>query len=100
MSALEDRPTAPHSQLAGAAALAEAVAESVPGDASESDAGRLLAAAVRIYAATAAGRPDVGPFPADHRVTATDVAVTTTAMLGAVQLEVFELGMWQVWGRA
>jgi hypothetical protein len=35
-------------------------------------------------------------FPADA-VTATDVMVTATAMLKAVNLQLFELGMWQAW---
>ena len=36
------------------------------------------------------------PFTADA-VTATDVMVTATAMLKAVNLQLFELGMWQAW---
>ena len=35
-------------------------------------------------------------FPADA-VTATDVMITATAMLKAVNLQLFELGMWQAW---
>jgi len=31
-------------------------------------------------------------------VTATDVMVTVSAMLKAVNVQVFELGMWQSWG--
>ena len=31
------------------------------------------------------------------QVTATEVMVTVTAMLKAVNLQVFELGMWQAW---
>ena len=36
-------------------------------------------------------------FPADAQITATEVMVTVTAMLKAVNLQVFELGMWQAW---
>ena len=44
-----------------------------------------------------AERDDALPaFPADA-VTATDVMVTATAMLKAVNLQIFELGMWQAW---
>ena len=36
-------------------------------------------------------------FPSEQSVTATEVMVTVTAMLKAVNLQVFELGMWQAW---
>ena len=36
-------------------------------------------------------------FPSEDSVTATEVMVTVTAMLKAVNLQVFELGMWQTW---
>jgi hypothetical protein len=59
-----------------------------------------LSAATRAYAdrARAAGRagpPD--PFGPDAP-TATDVAVTASAMLSAVGIEPFELGLWRAWG--
>lgn len=41
----------------------------------------------------------VSPFPERTSVTATEVAVTVTEMLDAVDVELFELGMWQIWGR-
>jgi len=37
------------------------------------------------------------PFLPGRPITATSVAVTASAMLAAVELEVFELGMWQAW---
>jgi hypothetical protein len=56
-----------------------------------------LAKAVRLYAQRAAERDGALPaFPSDA-ATATDVMVTVTAMLKAVNLQVFELGMWQAW---
>lgn len=57
-----------------------------------------LAEAVRLYAERVAEREEAFPaFPDAASVTATDVMVTTTAMLRAVNLQVFELGMWQAW---
>lgn len=65
---------------------------------SDAEIQAMLAKAVRLYAARVAQREDTLPaFPADANVTATDVMVTATAMLKAVNLQVFELGMWQAW---
>jgi len=65
---------------------------------SDAEIQALLAKAVRLYAERVAEREDALPaFPAGTNVTATDVMVTTTAMLKAVNLQVFELGMWQAW---
>ena len=58
----------------------------------------MLAQAVRLYAERAAETD--GPLPAfapEAQMTATEVMVTVTAMLKAVNLQVFELGMWQAW---
>ena len=68
-----------------------------PSDAEiQSDAG---AKAVRLYAERAAERDERAcrPFHAEPAMTATEVMVTVTAMLKAVNLQVFELGMWQAW---
>ena len=54
----------------------------------------LLAASVRAYAARVETRGQIPAFARDA-ATATDVAVTATAMLAAVDVGVFELGMWQ-----
>ncbi len=57
----------------------------------------MLAKAVRLYTERAAERDGALPaFPTDA-ATATEVMVTVTAMLKAVNLQVFELGMWQAW---
>ncbi len=65
---------------------------------SDADIQAMLAKAVRLYAERAAERDGSLPaFPAGAQVTPTDVVVTVTAMLRAVNLQVFELGMWQAW---
>jgi hypothetical protein len=65
---------------------------------SDAEVQAMLARAVRLYAGRVAEREDVlAAFPADAPVTATDVMVTVTAMLKAVNLQLFELGMWQTW---
>ncbi|MFN3655958.1 MAG: hypothetical protein ACK4UO_01740 [Pseudolabrys sp.] len=69
-----------------------------PARLSDADIQAMLAKAVRLYAERAAEREGaLAAFPADVQVTATDVMVTVTAMLKAVNLQVFELGMWQAW---
>jgi hypothetical protein len=58
----------------------------------------LLAAAVRIYAERAEGHDEALPaFPADAGITATHAMISITAILKAVNVQVFELGMWQAW---
>ena len=57
-----------------------------------------LAQAVRRYAERAMEKDGGLPaFPEGAPMTATEVMVTVTAMLKAVNLQVFELGMWQAW---
>ena len=69
-------------------------AEAHPSDA---EIQALLSKAVRLYAERAQERDGgLAAFLADA-ATATDVMVTVTAMLKAVNLQVFELGMWQAW---
>ncbi|MGH6682386.1 MAG: hypothetical protein ACRECA_00430 [Pseudolabrys sp.] len=68
-----------------------------PGD---TEIQNLLAQAVRSYAERAAERDAAAAlpaFPPEAQMTATEVMVTVTAMLKAVNLQVFELGMWQAW---
>jgi hypothetical protein len=61
----------------------------------------MLAKAVRLYAERAQEYAEVcdGALAAfsPGAATATEVMVTVTAMLKAVNLQVFELGMWQAW---
>ena len=64
---------------------------------SDTDIQSMLAKAVRLYAESASEQDGALPAFASDAVTATDVMVTVTAMLKAVNLQVFELGMWQAW---
>jgi hypothetical protein len=64
----------------------------------DGDVQALLAAAVRIYAERAEGRDEALPaFPPDAGITATHAMISITAILKAVNVQVFELGMWQAW---
>jgi hypothetical protein len=66
--------------------------------ASDAEIQAALVNAVRAYAERAAERDGgLSAFPSEDSVTATDVMVTVTAMLKAVNLQVFELGMWHSW---
>jgi len=68
---------------------------------SDAEIQALMARAVRLYARRAEEGDAPAAFPAEAQITATEVMVTVTAMLKAVNLQVFELGMWQAWsGRA
>jgi len=64
---------------------------------SDMDIQDMLAKSVRLYAERAAERDGALPAFAPEAATATEVMVTVTAMLKAVNLQVFELGMWQTW---
>ncbi len=57
----------------------------------------MLAKAVRLYTQRAQERDGALPAFSSEQATATEVMVTVTAMLKAVNLQVFELGMWQAW---
>lgn len=64
----------------------------------EGDVQALLAAAVRIYAERAEARDEpLAAFPPDAGVTATHAMLAVTAILKAVNVQLFELGMWQTW---
>ena len=65
-----------------------------PSDAQVQD---MLAKAVRLYAERAAERDGALPAFAPDAASATEVIVTVPAMLKAVNVQVFELGMWQAW---
>ncbi len=64
---------------------------------SDTDIQSMLAKAVRLYAERAGEQDAALPAFASDAATATEVMVTVTAMLKAVNLQVFELGMWQAW---
>ena len=59
---------------------------------------KLMTIAVKLYVARRISSPDLAPFTGGV-VTATDVAVASTQMLRAVNLELFELALWNGWGR-
>jgi hypothetical protein len=63
---------------------------------SDTEIQSMLATAVKLYTERV---ERVGPMPAfgPDDATATEVMVTVTAMMKAVNLQVFELGMWQAW---
>ena len=54
----------------------------------------LLAAACRLYAARSEAGEEFAPV-ARNTVSATDVMITTSGLLRAADIAVFELGMWQ-----
>ena len=56
----------------------------------------LFAAACRVYTARREAGEDIAPV-GKNSISATDVMVTASALLRAVDLAVFELGMWQNW---
>ena len=57
---------------------------------------KLLAAACRVYTARSEAGEQFMPVPRNS-LTATDVMVAASGLLRAVDLAVFELGMWQSW---
>jgi hypothetical protein len=56
----------------------------------------LIAAACRVYTARREAGEEFAPV-SKNSITATDVMVTASGLLKAVDLAVFELGMWQNW---
>jgi hypothetical protein len=68
------------------------------GDISDVDLARALTAAVRLYAARVEARDEFPPPLEAGEVTATDVAITASEMIRAVDMNLFDLSMWH--GRA
>jgi hypothetical protein len=66
------------------------------GDVPDEAAQQLLLAAVRLFSAKRDLGTHLDAFPTGS-VTATDVAVTAVAMTQAVNLELFELALWNGW---
>ncbi|MPZ68564.1 MAG: hypothetical protein GEU71_03440 [Actinobacteria bacterium] len=60
---------------------------------------RLLAVGVKLYVAMLEQGHRIQPLPPDTNINATQVVATVSALLDQVDIEVFELGMWQSWGR-
>ena len=67
-----------------------------PADICDASLQQLIAAAVRVYTNKV---ERFGGFPviAGGTITPTDAMITTTALLKAVNVQVFELGCWQNW---
>ncbi len=57
---------------------------------------KVLAAACRVYTARIEAGEQLAPV-SRNSISATDVMVTASGLLKAVDLAVFELGMWQSW---
>ena len=64
---------------------------------SDAEIQTMLAKAVRLFVERNTEREGALPAFGPDDATATDVMVTVTAMMKAVNLQVFELGMWQAW---
>jgi hypothetical protein len=58
---------------------------------------RVLGNAVRVYAARVQAGDKFRPFAPGSGITATDVMVAGTMMMKAVNVQLFEFGMWQAW---
>jgi hypothetical protein len=59
---------------------------------------QMMALAVKLYVAKSNDGHDL--MPVNGGVTATEVAMTSLGLLRAVNLDVFELSLWQHWGRS
>ena len=57
----------------------------------------LLAAMCKLYAAKVEAGEPILPCVAHHGLSATDAMTSASGLLRAVNLAVFELGMWQSW---
>jgi hypothetical protein len=71
------------------AALARGEPDAIP----DASLHRVLAAAVKVFAAKAEQRVEVRPF-ADDAVTATETVVAVCAMIRAADLSPFDVAMW------
>ena len=80
-----------------AAELQRAIAEGRPDVLTEEALQALVAALCRMYSARTEAGEQFHPLPAGGQVMDTDVMVMASALLRAVNLQVFELGMWQSW---
>ena len=85
-------------QAGALGALVEALLER--GDAGgvpEEPIQRALTALVKLYAAKREAGARFSPILPDGGVSATAAMIVTTALMQAVHVELFELGMWQAW---
>ena len=73
------------------------------GEVEPSDLQWLMATTVKLYAQRLERGEDIGPFPAPGDgpdVTPTEVSRASSAMLEALDIEIFELALWRSWGGA
>ena len=75
--------------------LAEVLAE----EESREDVQKLLALAIRLYVSNYHAGREVSIFREGNGVSATDVMIACTQMLKAVNVQLFELGMFQTWSK-
>jgi hypothetical protein len=66
-------------------------------DISDDDLRFALAGLVRVFGDRAADDARMLVFPEGHDVTANEAMVSVTAILRALNLQIFELGLWQNW---
>jgi hypothetical protein len=91
-------------ELAQQVARLQTLVDSLPKDpdnadlVSEQAVRRLLTMAVKLYVSTLEAGSHYPPFVDGNSITATDAVIAVTKILEAVDVEVFELGMWQTWG--
>jgi hypothetical protein len=82
-----------------ALALSDASAQSQAHDESLEDVQTLLALAIRLYVSNYHAGREIPIFREGNGVSATDVMIASTEMLKAVNVQLFELGMFQTWSR-
>ncbi|HEY4316109.1 MAG TPA: hypothetical protein VGN04_00755 [Herbaspirillum sp.] len=82
-----------------ALALSDASAQAAAADESLDDVQTLLALAIRLYVSNYHAGREVPIFRDGNGVSATDVMIASTEMLKAVNVQLFELGMFQTWSR-
>lgn len=64
---------------------------------SDDDLRAALAGLIRVFGDRAAEDNSMVAFPTGHDVTATEAMASVTAILRALNLQIFELGLWQNW---
>jgi hypothetical protein len=70
-----------------------------PEEESLEDVQKLLALAIRLYVSNYHAGREVPIFQPGNGVSATDVMIASTEMLKAVNVQLFELGMFQTWSK-
>lgn len=84
--------------VATAAALEKVLAAGDIASLSNESLQKLMAAVVKVYSAKRESGDNFMPLNASAgRVTPTDIMLTSSQLLRAGNLQVFELGMWQSW---